>query len=322
MSLYFFFGQEEFNIENQIEKLKKQLLDSSFKSINYKVMDNPDFVSIIDACLSTPMMFGNMLLVINLEKYFFGNKLSIDDKLLDDFSNALKNISSSLHIIFLCRIPRDENKKIDARKKLYKILTQNCQVQEFAQFRTYQKELNALIQKMIKSKDMIADSQIISFLIEQLGSNLRLIDSELEKLKLAIYPDKQLKMEDIKNNCNLSDDIFVLSDLIVADDKNAVLRQFESLLERRHELEILSVLQNNLQRFIYIKTSSLTMTAAEIAQNLKLHEFVVIKILEKLKKVSLKNLIQIKEYLTQAEFKVKSGKLPSAKLAVEEALLR
>ena len=321
MALYFFFGQEEFNIEIEVEKLKKKLLDSSFKSINYKVMDNPDFVSIVDACLSTPMMFGDMIIVINLEKYFMGSKVNIDDKLLDDFENALKNVSDKLNIIFLCKIPRDENKKVDTRKKLYKILAKHTQVSEFVQYKTYQKELNAYIFKMLKSKDLSAEPTTVSFIIEQLGSNLRLINSELDKLKIAIHPNKQVEIKNIKENCVSEDDIFVLADLLVTDDRDSVLKHFSSLLDRKHYLEILAVLQNSLQRFIYIKSYSSSLTPTEIALNLKLHEYVVIKTLEKLKRVSLDKLVKIKENLTSAEFKIKSGKITVPQLAIEMALL-
>lgn len=321
MALYFFWGQEEFNIEIEVEKLKKKLLDSSFKSMNYKVMDNPDFVSLIDACRSTPMMFGNMLIVVNLDKYFLGSKTTIDDNLLDDFSSALTNVADSLNIIFLCQISRDENKKVDTRKKLYKIIAKHAQVTEFAQYRTYQKELNGVILKMLKSKDLTCDASIVNFIIEQLGSNLRLIDSELEKVKIAIHPRKQLTKDDLKANCISADDIFTLADLLVSENKDLILKQFTSLLDRKHYLEILAVLQGNLQRFIYIKNYSLNSPPSEIAAHLKLHEYVVIKTLEKLKKVSLKRLVNIKANLTQAEFKIKSGKLTSPQLAIELALL-
>lgn len=321
MSLYFFFGQEEFNIETEIEKLKKKLLDTSFQSMNYKVMDNPDFVSLIDVCRSTPMMFGNMLIIVNLNKYFLGNKVSVDDKLLDDFSDALANIAQSLNIVFLCKIPRDENKKVDTRKKLYKTIAKYAQVTEFSQYKTYQKELNSATLKMAKSKSLECDDKVINYLIEQLGSNLRLIDSELDKLKIAIHPRQKVAIEDIKENCVSEDDIFTLADMIVAENKDETLRQFSRLLERKHYLEVLAVLQSNLQRFIYIKSHSADSPTSLIAQDLHLHEFIVKKTLEKVRGISLNRLINIKENLTQAEFKIKSGQVTTPEMAIEVALL-
>lgn len=321
MSLFLFWGQEDYNIEVEIEKLKTKLLDSSFKSMNYKVLDNPDFLSIIECAQNTTLMFGNMLIVINCDKYLIGNKSSVDDKQLGVLAEALSSISDAVNIVFLCKISRDENKKIDTRKKLYKIISKYAQVTEFPQYKTYQKELSPILQKMVKAKELTADNNVIAFLIEQLGSNLRLIDSELEKLKIAIHPRKQISKEDIKTICVSCDDIFALADLIVTDDKNEVLKQFHQLIDRKHYLEVLSVLQSNIQRFVFIKNYSTKATAKEIAAQLKLHEFVVIKTLEKLKNADLNRLVQIKENLTQAEYKIKSGKIASPQVALELALL-
>lgn len=321
MSLFLFWGQEDYNIELEIEKLKTKLLDPSFKSMNYKVLDNPDFLSIIECAQTTPLMFGNMLIVINCDKYLIGNKASVDDKQLDVFSQALETISEAVNIVFLCKIQRDENKKIDTRKKLYKIISKYSKIVEFPQYKTYQKELIPVIDRIVKSKELTIDNSTLSFLIEQLGSNLRLIDSELEKLKVAIHPKKQVKKDDIKNICVSCDDIFALADLIVSENKDDILKQFHSLIERKHYLEVLSVLQSNIQRFVFIKNYSAKASAKDIAAQLKLHEFVVIKTIEKLKKIELNRLVQIKENLTKAEFKIKSGKITPPEVALEIALL-
>lgn len=321
MSLYLFWGQEDFYIEKEIEKLKNKLLDSSFRSMNYKVLDNPDFLSVIDCCQTTPLMFGNMLIVINCDKFLLGNKSSVEDKQLAVFEQALANISDMVNVVFLCKIPRDENKKVDTRKKLYKIIAKFAKVTEFPQFRTYQKELNAAIQSMAKEKELSIDTKTIEYCIEQLGSNLRLIDSEFEKLKIAIHPKKQVSIEAIKKHCTSSEDIFALADLIVSGNKNEVMKQFQNLTDRRHYLEVLAVLQGNIQRFVFIKNYAQKASAADIGAQLKLHEFVVKKTIEKLQGISLDKLISIKTNLTMAEFKIKSGQVSAPQVAIEFALL-
>lgn len=320
MSLFLFWGQEEFNIEKEIGKLKDKLLDSSFVSMNYKVLDNPDFPLIIENIRSAPMMFGNTLTVINCEKYLIGAKGTVDDKLIKMFEESLSLVSPNVNIVFLCSISRDENKKIDTRKKLYKILSKFCEVKEFPQYRTYQKELGTEIQKIIKSKELQADAQVINYIIEQLGANLRLIDSEMEKLKIAVHPKKQITVSDIKEICVSCDDIFLLADLIADGNKDKALEQFHSLIERRHYLEILSVLQSSFQRFIFIKHYSSVSSAKEIGEQLHLHEFIVKKTMEKISKLPLEKLVKIKSGLTAAEYKIKTGALTSPLIAIEEVL--
>ncbi len=322
MAVFLFYGQEEYLMEKEIKKLKNELLDASFISMSYKVFDNPDFNTLMDCVQSAPLMFGNTLTIINIEKYLIGNKMSLDDKQIDSVNYALSNLSDNVNIIFVCKISRDENKKPDSRKKLYKTLSKYSQVREFAQYRSYDKQLQSEILKMAKEKDLTISSDNVSFLIEQLGVNLTLIDSELEKLKIAIHPSKSINQDAIKKYCTSSEDVFILADLIIQGNKNETLKQYDLLTEKRHPLEIFSVLQNNFQRFIFVKNYEKKMSAKDIASKLKLHEFVVMKMQEKLRKISLDKLLKIRENLINAEYKLKTGQSASSEILLELTLLR
>ncbi len=322
MAIFLFYGQEEYLMEKEIKKLKNELLDSSFMSMAYKVFDNPTYNTLIECVQSTPLMFGNTLSLIYIDKYLMGNKISLEDKQLDILSNALSELNPNVNIIFVCKIARDENKKPDSRKKIFKILSKYSQVKEFPQFKTYQKELNSQIMQITKEKEISISSDAVSFLIEQLGSDLTLIDSEIEKLKIAIYPNKTIDKESIKKYCSSSEDVFMLADLIISGNKNEILKQYSLLTEKRHPLEIFSVLQNNFQKFIFIKNYEKNMNNKEISIELKLHEFIVMKTKEKLKNVSLDRLVKIRENLTDAEYKIKTGQVLSNEIILELALLR
>ena len=321
MSVFLFWGQEEYLLNNEVKKLKNELLDDSFISMAYKVFDNPSFNTLMDILQAAPLMFGATLSIVNLDKYLVGNKLSFTDKEMESIDFALKSVNEKVNIIFVCKIPRDENKKPDSRKKLYKIISKYSQVREFAQFKTYQKELNLQISKMAKEKDLIISSDNIVLLIEQLGPNLTLIDSELEKLKIALFPNKTVDTESLKKYCTSSEDVFLLADLIINGNKNEVIKQFNLLTEKRHPLEIFSVLQSNFQRFIYIKSYERKMSTKDIALNLKLHEYIVMKTQEKLRKISLDRLLQIRENLINAEYKLKTGQSADGEILLEMALL-
>ncbi len=321
MAVFLFYGQEEFLIEKEIRKLKGELLDSSFASMGYKVFNNPAFNDLLDVLCSSPLMFGNTLNIIHIDKYFIGNKLSLDDKQLLAFENSLKTLSDNVNIVFVCKIPRDENKKPDSRKKIYKIISKYSLVKEFAQYKTYQKELNNQIMAMAKDIDLKLTSDIVSMLIEQLGSNLTLINSELEKLKIAIYPNKAVTKEDVRTYCTSSEDIFILADLIVQGKKDEVLKQYNLLTDRHHPLEIFSILQENFRKFIYIKNYEKKYNIKEIASNLRVHEFVAMKIQEKIKKISLERLLKLRGNFIKAEYKLKSGLCVSGETVLELALL-
>ena len=321
MAVFLFYGQEDFLMDKEIKKLKSELLDTSFMSMAYKMYDNPPFQTLLECVQSAPLMFGNTLALIYYDKYLIGNKASIDDKQIESLDYALANMSPSVNIIFVCRVPRDEYKKPDSRKKLFKTLSKYSQVREFVQFRNYDNELKEEIRKIAKEKDLTISLDSITTLIQQLGVNLTLLDSELEKLKVAIHPNKAVDSASIKKYCTSVDDVFVLADLIIKGNKNEVLKQYNLLTEKKHPLEIFAILQTNFQKFVVIKNYERKMSAADIGSKLRLHEFIVKKTQEKLRKTSLEKLIQIRENLIEVEYKIKTGQTVSPETALEMVLL-
>lgn len=321
--LYFYHGQEDYNIELELQKLKSKVVDKSFESTNYRVYDNPNFPELMDV-LSTPsLMFGNVLAVINCEKYFFDTKgkVNFDDKELKQIEETLQTMPESLHIAFVCRIERESTKKIDTRRKIFKIFSKYASVTEFPEFKPYQKELAAWIQKQVKKKDLIMSYDTVQFFIERLGTNLRVIDNELEKLKLAVYPEKMVKKEHIQNICTSTEDIFVLTDYILKGQKDMALLEFNKLCTNKHYLEILAVLQTNFSRLAAIKVDSVDKNSFEIASKHRMNEFIVKKQLEKLRNVPMDRIIKIRKNLLEAEYRVKTGEMAFYELPVELGIL-
>ncbi|MBQ8887570.1 MAG: DNA polymerase III subunit delta [Candidatus Gastranaerophilales bacterium] len=321
MAVFLFYGQEDFLMDKEIKKLKGELLDSSFISMAYKMYDNPPFQTLLECVQSAPLMFGNTLTLIYYDKYLMGNKASLDDKQIEALDYAFTNMSPSVNIIFVCRISRDEYKKPDSRKKLYKVLSKHSQVREFAQYKGYDKTFPPVIVNLAKEKGLTISSKTVEFLIAQLGSNLTLIDSELEKLKTAIHPKTTIDEASIEKYCTSTDDIFALADCILKQDKNEIIRQYKLLTEKKHPLQIFAILQTNIRELFSIKLYSEQMGTSAIASKLKMNEFRVGIILKKLSNVSLQRLIEIKERLTEAEFKVKSSSQSEISETVLEMVL-
>ena len=320
MTVFLFYGQEEYLMEKEIKKLKSELLDASFMSMSYKVLDNPSFEDLISCVQSAPLMFGNTVTLIHFDKYLFGNS-SFDDKQIEALDYALKDINNAVNIIFVGKVSREKYKKPDSRKKLYKTISKYAQVREFIQYPSYSKDLPPIITAIAKEKDLTISSKTIEILVEQLGTNLTLIDSEIEKLKIAIHPQKIITEDAIRKYCFSTEDVFMLADLIIQGNKNEILRQYNQLLDKRLPIEILGALQKNLSQLVFIKFHERTASPQEIGAKINLHEFVVKKTIEKLKSISLKKLIEIKEEITKAEYKIKSGQTTAGETLLELALL-
>ena len=321
MAVYFFYGDEDYNIELEIEQMRSKL-NPDFISMSYQVLDNPEYSALITALRTTPMMFGNMLIVINSEAYFSGNKNWFEDSELKDIEDALSNNPESLDIIFVVRLPRDENKKLDSRKKLYKILNK-YNSKEFPTFKTYKTaEISAWIKNRGKSKGISFNNDAVELLIEQIGNNLRQFDGEMDKLKLIAYPEKTVTKKMVEDICISNQDLFNFTELIMKGEKDKALLEFKKLLDKKHPLELLSTIQTMLRKWIIIKTKTPSLSSFELSKLTGMHEFVVKQTIQKLKKTPIADLVKLKENLFNVEYNIKSAESVDMISEVECAIIR
>lgn len=322
MAVYFFYGDEDFNIELEIEKMKSKL-NKDFIAMNFQTLDNPEYPELITALRTPPMMFGDMLIVINSEKYFSSQKNFFEDSELEDIEDALKNNPESLNIVFVVKLPRDEGKKLDSRRKLYKILSK-FNTQEFATFKTYKTaEIAAWIKNHAKkNKDLLLKDDAVELLIEQIGNNLRQFDGELDKLKLLAYPEKTVTRKMVEEISISNQDLFNITELIMKNEKDKALLEFKKLTDKKHPLEILAAIQTMLRKWIIIKTKATSASPIEISKLTGMHEFVVKQTVTKLKNTKIADLVNLKQNLFKVECDIKSAEVLDIISEVEIALIR
>ena len=321
MAVYFYYGDEDFNIELEIEALKLKL-NKDFLAMSFQYLDNPDYSDLITVLRTPPMMFGDMLVVINSDKYFLSQKNFFEDSELDDIEDALNHNPETLNVVFVVKLPRDEGKKLDSRKKLYKILNK-FNVKEFQTFKAYKiAEISAWIKNHAKKhKDLVISDDAIVVLIEQIGNNLRDFDSELDKLKLLAYPEKTITKKMVEEIVISNQDLFNITELIMKNQKDKALLEFQKLTDKKHPLEILAAIQTMLRKWIILKTQNGS-SALELSKLTGMHEFVVKQTLVKLKNSKLSDLVALKQNLFSAECKIKSAESLDMISEVEIALIR
>lgn len=321
MTVYFYYGDEDYNIELEIDKLKSKL-NQDFMAMNFQVLDNPEYPELITSLRTPPMMFGDMLVVINSDKYFLSQKNYFEDTELDDIEDALKNNPASLNIVFVVKLPRDEGKKLDSRRKLYKILNKFVS-QEFSCFKSYKTaEIADWIKKHAKNrKNLTLKEDAIELLIEQIGNNLRQFDKELDKLKLMAYPENIVTKRMVEEISISNQDLFNITDLIMKNQKDKALLEFQKLTDKKHPLEILAAIQTMLRKWIILKTKT-SATTMELSKLTGMHEFVIKQTLTKLKNTTASDLVRLKQNLFEVECKIKSAETLDLISEVEIALIR
>lgn len=310
MPVYLYWGEEEFNINLEVNDSRSKLLDPAWAMLNHKILNEPDINTLIESLQVTPMFTGNMLIEVKSSSIFMrgtkkaGNSNVLNKKLLD----LLENLNDKLYVIFICEVPRDSGKKIDSSLKIVKIIQKCGIIKDFPAFKQYQEKdlLLWIKQRASKKKVKITDKAAL-LLLKNTGTDLRRLDSEIEKLKLSVHPSDLI---DIKNVAELSathENIFLLADLIIKNEKIKAANELHKLYEKDHPIKIISTLQTVVRKWLKIKTEIRTKNIFDVAKMLNVHKFIVEKDLDRLKDVNIEDLIELKLKLTDCENKIKTG---------------
>lgn len=322
--LYLFWGEEDFNIELEVNKLKSDVLGNEIDPLNYKTLDNPPFSVLSEALRATPMMFGKMLYVIKAEKYFLEStkKFTLDEKQVEELIEGFEMLSPSVHIVFLCHIARGERKKPDSRKKLFKGVAKFGEIKEFEAYKPYEDyKISPWLKARAQKKGLQLSNDVTLKLIQTAGASLRDLDVQLEKLKLLAHPSTTITAKMVDEIASVNQDIFSLCDLILEKKYETALDEISNLLEKTHFLEILAFLQTSFLKLLQTKLYSESLSGFELAKKLGQHEFVVKKNLQKLARVGLSELVALKQNLTNSEFMVKTGAISDPLLAFQLAIV-
>ena len=320
MAVYFFYGEEDYNIDLELKKMSSKL-NPDFKSMSLQTLDNPDFTTLINALRTTPMMFGEMLIIVNTEEYFLSNKNFFNEKEIEEIENALNNNTETVNIVFVLKLPRNEKKTPDARRKLYKVISKYNK-KEFpviSPFKTV--EIENWVKNQAKSKGINISNDALVLLSESIGNNLRELDIELDKLKLLAYPDTLIKKEMVESICNSNEDLFALTEMIMTGNRDKALLEFKKLLDKKHPLEILSAIQTMLRKWILIKTYK-NQSIQELMKLTGMKEFGIKQTQAKLKNTNISDIVKLKENLFETEYKIKSAEVLDIISEVECAIIR
>ena len=325
MAVYFFYGQEEYDISNEIKKIKDKYLDETFASMNLRYFDAPEFKELMTILYTSGTMFGNIVNIINCNKYIFDKTGTLSEEQLSEIEKNLEASSDNVHNIFVLTIPRNIDYKVlksIPSKKLCKILIKKTVSKECKEYRNYDKELFNRIIQIAKEKNLLISTDTAKFIVEKIGVNLKLINSQLEKLQLSIYPENKVTKENIKEYLTLTEDVFKIADYLLEQKKDMALWEFRKNCDNgRHYLEILALLQKKFTDFISIKSDIETMPLAEAAAKNEMGEYPAKLLLQKMSGLSLSNLVNIKKNLIKAEDAIKTDYSLSGELEIEKAIL-
>ena len=201
--VYFLMGEETYYIDLISDLLENKVLSEEEKSFNQTILYGKDTTAeeIISVCKRFPMMSKFQLVIIK-EAQDLSSKI-------DGLINYLLNPMHSTVLVINYKY-----KTLDKRKKIYKA------IQKFGLIlnskKPYENQLSSWILNKLKEDNYTIDLKANQMLVEFLGGDLKMINNQLNKLKLLKPENNYIDPKLIEKNIGISKDfnIFELRNAI------------------------------------------------------------------------------------------------------------
>ncbi len=313
MPVYLYWGEEDFNLQKAVKQLRSKVVNPDFSSLSHKILDEPDIKELIESVQTLPMMLGNLLIEVRTSTLFFRGKRSVagSDPLMQKLTDAIEKLDSRIHLLFVSPVERESGKKIDSVMKLVKTIRKTGEVTEFPAFKFYQEDkVLGWIVKQASEKSLKINRDAAVSLLQDIGSELRKLDLELDKIATAIHPRNTITINDVKEVSSTNENVFLFAEYWLKNDPASAICELNKLFEKNNPLKIAATLQTLTRRWLKIKIESKTRKAFEIAKIVNLPPFVVEQEMKKLSKIPEHRIFALRENLKNTEYKIKSGELP------------
>ncbi|MGE5455533.1 MAG: DNA polymerase III subunit delta [Ignavibacteriales bacterium] len=297
--IYLFYGKEDYLINKEIKKI---LSDNNIDNINVNSYDLENVLlnEVIDDALTISLFSDKKVIICNNSNLFTGSKKTILDPNIEELEKYFDNINPDTIMIFTVN---DEN--IDDRKKIVKKIKSIGTVKDF----NFSNNINNIVKDMFKDYKINLSS--INLLIDRVGTNLNLMEKEVDKIKLYKFDEKEILDEDIINltNKNIDMDIFHLIDNIISKNKESALITYHEMLKYNEEPLTILVMIANQFRIMYQSKELYKKgyTKNDISSMLDIHPFRIQKALEKGTNYDNKVILKHINDLADLDYNIKSG---------------
>ncbi len=180
--IYFFYGEDEFRINKEIEKIKLTHLTKEQFDFNFDKLSNPTASQILNIADSYPVIADKrILLIYDFEEAILNTQ---------DLIGYINNPSPTSIIIFYKNAA-----KINENNNFFKTLKSKKYCKLIKIKPLYDSELPKYISEMCKEKNIVMDDETIYYFLRIIGNNLFNINNELDKIsnnfkKLTVKKNK------------------------------------------------------------------------------------------------------------------------------------
>ena len=295
-------GANEFLISKKILEIRNYIEPVDLMDVNFVQIDakSSSLDEIINVCSTIPFMTNYRVVLVN-----FLSDLIKSDKSYDweNLSVQIDNFPESTFVIFR----ENELKKNDS---IFKFLSDSVIKTNFENFKY--RELLEWAKSRFDDLGVFIDSKALSLLIESVGTDLRLLDSEIQKLSMY-KPSEMITDKDVGDLVAYvkEQSIFKLVDSVIDGNVNHSLKLIRSLIDSGQSFTFIKRMIERQIRLVFMVKSlkSQGFNSAQIGPKVSLFGYPLQKTLELEARLTEFRLIDMYQMILDSEIRERKGEM-------------
>ncbi|MBF2057748.1 MAG: DNA polymerase III subunit delta [Cyanobacterium sp. T60_A2020_053] len=251
MPTYFYWGDDDFAMNQEITQLKSEKIDQNWLQFNFEQLAGDKEDNIREGlmlAMTPPFGAGERLVWLNETNLAH----SCSDDLLDLLQKTLPQLPDSSHLLLTSA------RKPDSRLKSTKLINKYAQVKEFSLIAVWQTEiLQKKVAEVAENKGIKLSRGALEILANCVGNDTRLLWQELDKLAIFQGENSQpISAETVSSLVNVSNqNSLQLAQAILKGDTNYALNLVTNLVQTNEPaLRIVATLVGQFRTWTIIKT--------------------------------------------------------------------
>jgi DNA polymerase-3 subunit delta len=297
--IYFLGGEETFYVDRITKYIQENVLTEEEKTFNQTVIygKDTDAAAVIGAAKRFPMMSEYQLVIVKEAQHL----KKIED--LVHYINA--PLKSTILVI------NYKYKKVDNRKKVFKLLKESDNSVYYVTKKLYDNELPGWITNYLKGKKRSIQPPAAMMLVEFLGNDLNKMANELDKLLISLPADVQeINPKHIEENIGISKDYnnFELTNALAGKDvvkANRIITYFAQNPKDNPLTMTLALLYMFFSKVVAIHFSQNKNNSGQLAAELKIHPGLIKNYMLAARNYTPKKAVQIIHWLRQYDLRSK-----------------
>ena len=324
MPIHLIWGDDYEASKREIEEIVETVIDPLWESFNYSQIDGNDpkqNFRALEEVQSAPLGNGGRIVLVRRSPFCNGCSIELANKL----EQAIKLIPDNTHLIL------NNSNKPDKRLKTTKLIEKSIQLNTFSQEKSFLLPLpwdingqRNLVKNILHKLNLKMNHEAIDFIVESIGNDSSLINTELQKLSLlsdAVNEKQQTnKPREISKELvktliqNHSTNALEIANSLLQGERIAALNKVQALLQNGEPaLRLITTLTGQARGWLWVNLldSKGTQDIAEIAKLAGIANPKRIFIIRKqIKGKSLETLVELMKKLLRIEVSIKSGTNP------------